>query len=36
MARQTADIVLLGVLRERDADKTDLQIVPSMRQCNLT
>lgn len=36
MVRQPADIVLLGVLRERDADKTDLQIVPSTRQCNLT
>lgn len=36
MVRRAADIVLLGAVRERVADKTDLQIVPSARQCNLT
>lgn len=36
MVRQPADMVLLGGLPEHDTDKTDLQIVPSRRQCNLT
>lgn len=36
MVRRPAHIALLGVLWKRDADKTDLQIVPSARQCNLT
>lgn len=32
---KTADIAHLGVLEKRDADRTDVQIVPSTEQCGL-
>lgn len=36
MVQRPSCTALLGVLQKRDADKTDLQIVQSTRQCDLT